>query len=328
MDVKVYGYELIPCEGVTLDELWEEAKNYSQRQLAALQDYLENDADKLPPILSDNRLIVIQDYDKGQYKSGLILKIRDAKSMFRVVDQDGEITLSAVDFDPGERQAEINFFLLRPESGKGLYAYYYQSTHMNNFCRTFKDIHDQIVKRKYNGLKADLENDIISKGEFKKQKRMLGSFTYSIMAYGKQAHELIDDLDSIKKVKLCFTDWDDQTKGEMAPLVMNAKRTYVEMSFDPNATPFSRVKRYLIGMVTDGTKLKRMRVEGTDPDKLNQVINLENNLEFFAKEDYKKLASSISEVNLSDLATSWKKSKVLKWLKKCAESKLVKNRLK
>lgn len=70
-----------------------------------------------------------------------------------------------------------------------------------------------------------------------------------------------------------------------------------------------------------------MRVEGTDPDNLSQIINLEENLEAFATEDYDKFADFVAELDLTNLDASWKQSKALKWLKKCAESEGIKPRL-
>lgn len=324
MQIKVYGVKLVPCSTVSWNDLWREIEAHSVKQIAALKKFLEEDGSPVSPLLMDKQMIVSQTYE-GTYKGGIVIKIKDVKSYFRVDSKGGGLKVSSLDLEDGERHIEINFFLVRTDSGKGLYAYYHQSSHMNDFCGLIRNAHERLLEKERLRLQAECDSGAITLRELKLKRADLKPMTYEIMARNGDASSLVRGLSRIKKLKIVFSDWKGQTAGDMSPLVPLAKNVTTEMSFEAD-TNLGSLKDLLVGIIKSD-KAKRLRVEGTDPEALDQVINLEKNLDDFSRTDYDAFARETREVDLSNLSDSWTKSAALKWLKKTAESPHVVKRL-
>lgn len=324
MKVKIHGISFKPCEAISMGELWTGLENFSRQQIVDLKTYLDEDSETLPKSLATKTLVLVA--DQGEYKAGVLIKIRDAKSMFSVSGEDGKLQIVKKDFDPGEKQTELNFFLIRKDSGKGLYSYYHHSTHMNSFAKALAAVHFAINRRYRAELNRKVKEKEMKEKEAKEARTKLKPFEYSIICRPEGTKQLIKRLDEIKKVNLSFEDWESQADDDTKALVQHAKTAGISMNFE-SGSPLAQIKNTLVSLLSKGG-LKKMRVEGTDPDGLGQIINLEDNLEAFATEDYDAFASHVSELDLTNLDASWKKSKALKWLQDCAESDGIKPRLK
>lgn len=249
MNVKIHGISFQPCEAISMPQLWSGLEQYSKTQLSDLKTYLRDGADTLPKSLSTKTLVLVA--NDGDYKAGVLIKIRDAKSMFSVSDEDGKLHIVKKDFNPGEKQTELNFFLIRKDTGKGLYTYYHHSTHMNSFAKALAAVHLHISKHYRAELNRKVETDKMTKKEATEARKKLSPFKYSIICRTEGTKELIKRLDEIKKVKLSFEDWQEQSDDDTKSLVQHAKTAGIEMIFSDGA-PLNKIKNTLFSLISKG----------------------------------------------------------------------------
>ena len=58
---------------------------------------------------------------------GLVLTIKDMRKFVTLVESREELKLDVHELSEGEKIADFNFFVIRPESGFGLYQHYHHS---------------------------------------------------------------------------------------------------------------------------------------------------------------------------------------------------------
>lgn len=320
MKVRFLGMVFRPCNDITAAEVITEAKRQAKASQSQLQNALQKEQSGqdssgefiFPPVFAMERL----DQD---YIAGVVIKVRDARKVFQVAGQDGELMLKTQDLAEGTRNGEVNFFVLRESDFSCVYAYSHLSTHCSRFGAFFKQAHTTLVKRK----KKQIEDAVIAKRikrtEATKQKKALKALEFDILVNSKSAADLVKELNHVSSTVMTFSVFDQAAGPATIPVKAVADRMSIRFGFDRNPGSLSAVKDALYRSMKNDD-LKKMRIEGQDAAGLDKVIYLDENLEHFAEADYDSLMGDV-DIDLESIKEALGNSKVVKKLRKVAEAK-------
>jgi hypothetical protein len=233
--------------------------------------------------------------DHGKYWVGVVLKIKDQERFCQVSASGGKLTLTAQDLAEGSKMAEVNFFLLNPATGNGIYQFYHQSTwvvRFNHTCRLAVNAHvldkqrqlekrgqdENLTKKQIAELKKAEDRDLVSEVVLKKE----------------QFNELVDALAVVRKVTIRD---DSLARPEMGAISSNANRAALSFTYTKDS-PFSRIKESIVDFANKHHPW-RMKVEGALADGSQEIINLTSNKDYFDECDFDE-ASKGMEVDLHD----------------------------
>src|SRR5262245_12998702 len=112
MQVKIYGFEWkSEAPGIDLSKFF---------------DYLNS---KSGSRTKDGKHVFAMTKKDG-FLVGVLLSIKDNKRFCQMK----EFKITAEELEEGTNFVDINFFLIHPLTGRGLYQYYFHSTSLNYFC--------------------------------------------------------------------------------------------------------------------------------------------------------------------------------------------------
>lgn len=109
--------------------------------------------------------VSILDYKGEKFWVGAIVRIRDMRKVFELRGGSDKMELSVRSLEKNTRPAEINFFVMKEATCKGLYLHYYGSTSLNDFCRIASRAYSEQLRI----LREEMKNGLLNRGEAKSE---------------------------------------------------------------------------------------------------------------------------------------------------------------
>lgn len=227
----------------------------------------------------------------GPYWVGVVLKVRDQKQFCQVSGSTGVIRLSAQALAAGSKMAEVNFFLVNPVTGKGLYQYYHLSTWPMSFGYLCKSILDRQVLHRCRELEDIASQSLWTPARLKQEKKLVqGTMTPELIIRKEGFDKLIDSLSNIDLVRVSIRD-DTIVVNEMAQLCSAARNMKIELTFGKDSK--LDVLKKALKNVVDKLNPRRMRVEGRTADGHSEIVNLIENPDAFDEVDFDAITAGL-----------------------------------
>jgi hypothetical protein len=294
MNVRVYGFELIPGKGITMPQFFEFLKTRNGREI-------------------DNRVVCT--FKNGDYWQGLLITIKDVKNFCQLKKSGKGFKVTPQELEAGTSMVDFNFFIVYEPTSRGLYQWYHHSTGLSTFCA--------FLKQQYNVLKNDLVNGEIAVSQAdrnavaKVQKKYANSLGYSAMYRKESLEKKINELDRVTAVQMeAFSLEPISANDPLIPVLRVAKRRVERFTFQRDIK--EQVKSAVIELVQH--EPKGFRLEGVDPDGIEQTYKLLNDHDILAEYDYDEVVQTV-EIDSNDLVGSIEKSQLSALLTKLANGK-------
>ena len=304
MKVKVFGFEWIPTNGITIDDFC--------FHLASISGHEIND-----------KMLAIT--FKNDYWIGVFVTIKDMKSFCKIKRDRGTFTISPEKLEDNSRIVDFNFFILNPLTGRGLYQYYHQSAGSNTFCNFCKKQYNLF---KQSVVKKEIEEaggNNIGKSDLKRIKnKHKGFFQYSTLVKPESFKDCVTILKRIKDFTYEFSSISASEKA-FTPAPGFVKRCSHKVFFveDTLTSTVDEIKAGIIGMV--GNDVKAAKVRGVDDSGEEAVYKLIN-YATFDQIEYEEIIDSV-EIDSKDLVDSVENSPIIDYLVKVASRTKVKQTL-
>ena len=223
---------------------------------------------------------------------GLVLTIKDMRKFVTLVESREELKLDVHELSEGEKIADFNFFVIRPESGFGLYQHYHHSCSLNLF--------NYLVKKRYNGMriaihsaeKQRLENANAKKSTIKKElKKYTGKFTPTIVERKGSFVDRVKELQDTNSAELEFRQI-NFSNNPLQPIQAHLKTVKYKMSFSSTTSTLDKVRS--LSSIIQSNDFKKATVEGIDENGNDVVYRLFNDFDRFQEYDYEDMVPSLN----------------------------------
>ncbi len=273
MKIRILGFEWHMAKGITISDYCNYLESISGKEFA-------------------KRVIAVTEKD-GLWV-GILLTIKDMKAYCEMKDEKGGFVISPKELDRSTHIADFNFFIIHPETGRGLYQHYHNSPVINTFC-TF-------CKQRYDDLKSEIIKDesrrLGNVDEAQKQqiiKKYEGSLRYSLPMTEKDFLQCVNGLKKINNIifeNSCFT----ETEKIFSPLGPYAKRMTHKVVFPKSkkiasAQLLNDIKHAITEMIPN---LKGARLKGVDPEGNEAIYKLINDYNPFAEFEYEEIIRTVN----------------------------------
>ncbi|ACB74469.1 hypothetical protein [Opitutus terrae] len=305
MKVRVLGFNWSFNGTGSFAELRTILEAESKRRMALLQNALETG--KLGEW--DGMLFALSDC--GQHWLGVVLKVKDQTRFCQVSKQEGKITLSAKELEDGSKLVEVNFFLLDPTTGNGIYQYYHHSTWVEAFGHLCAKVVSAHILHLYHALGDRAEAQMWDEKRLRAERNAVTwSLVHEVVVRQEGFSTLVDSLSHIRNVTVRFRD-DNIGVRHMGALSQDANRVALVFGYDKE-TKVDRLKKGIKDVVSKKNPW-RVRVEGETADGRFEIINLVSNKEAFDELDFDEAAQGM-QIDLLNPAAMLEGSAMVKRL--------------
>lgn len=258
----------------------------------------------VPKDLSKQVLTVTQ-LDKD-YWAGALVTPRDIQKFTQIIDQGGEIRVTAQTISNNGRLADINFFILNENTARGLYAHYWRSRGVHSFC--------EVVRRRYADLMertkaTELAEDGADEAAINSKYQY--GMDYSQLVEPKKFQELIKKFAAVTELECVFSSY-HYVEKEFEAIHGVADKVVQRFTFSRSADPVSLRDR--IAKVAKKGRFAKAKVEGRNSSDEPMTLRLHNNILEFEAYDYDDLIGSLV-VEYKDLAGSIKANNIVARMK-------------
>jgi hypothetical protein len=261
--VKIYGFEWATGADTTLEEFL---------------TYLKGESGK--EYIDDNQVIAVR--KMGDFWAGVLLTIKDMKAYCQLKRSGHGFEVSVQNLEKGTSIVDVNFFIIHPITGRGLYQYYYHSAAMGlfaNFCK-----HRYASFRSLNGRRGALKHAMLVKGD-------------SLENY-------IQELDRIKSFEFeAFTyqsnERDFRAVSDLADRVVH-RAVFIKPSKGRQAV------NAIVNLLKQ-EKVSKANIKGVDGDGTEVFYKLLNDPAVFQEYDYDTFIRTV-RLDTNDLEGTVKKS--------------------
>lgn len=261
MKVRIHGFELVLGTEISLEELMNEIRGRSGERM-------------------DEHILALS--QKSGYWVGVLLTIKDA-TRFVLLKQ---FKVTAQELEAGTSMADVNFFLIHPETGRGLYQYYFHSASVNTFCNLCKRRHLNLKRAM--GVKTRAEK-----------------LTYAILEKPEDIVESAQRLKAIKNIEFEQVSYTFYEKN-FNPIARFANRI-VERAVFTLPTNQERVKPAVVNFLKK-VGLKKAKLVGIDPSDREIILKLANDHAVFEEYDFDDFVGTI-DLDASDFEKTINQSK-------------------
>ncbi len=291
MKVRIFAFEWFMGSGITLEEFCGYLQSLSGQESI------------------DHKMLAIS--KKDGYWAGVLLSIKDVKAFCQMRREGGAFTIEAQHLDDNAQIADFNYFILNPETGRGLYQHYHQSPVSNTFCK--------FSKRRYLAYRAQrIEEEIKAEGgeaikkadEKRIRTKYRGGFTYKTVL---KQQEFIKCVDALKQIKMFSFELETITDDEkkFTPASEFAKRCSHKFFFQEDKL-LAKLKDGITHTIKD-MGVKTASVKGRDEHNEDVVYKLFNDYATFEEFEYDDIIGSVA-FNSNDLEKSVSSSKLVEEL--------------
>ncbi len=246
MKVRIHGFELVLGTEITLDQFLTDLKKHSGERV-------------------DNQILAVT--QKGGFWVGVLLTIKDVAKFMLL----RKLKVTVQELEAGSSIVDVNFFLIHPETGRGLYQHYFHSASVNVFCA--------LCKRKYLSLKRELA--------VKGRKETL---SYVILEKPESLVELTEKLKAIKSIELEQVSYSFAERN-FSPISKFATRI-VERAVFTLPSNQEKVKPLVVNILKK-VGLKKAFITGIDPDGREVFLKLVNDHAVFQEYDFDDFFATI-----------------------------------
>lgn len=246
--VKIHGFELALGTEITIE--------------AFLKYLLTRSGEQI-----DDQVLAIT--EKGGFYVGVLLTIKDV-TKFVLLKQ---LRVTVQELEAGTNIVDLNFFLIHPTTGRGLYQYYFHSASVNTFCA--------LCKKLYLDLKRSL--GITKRAE---------TLRYAVLDKPETIVESAQKLKAVKSIEFEQVSYTFYEKT-FNPVARFADRIVERAVFtlpSKKVAAKAAVVRFL-----KKANLRKATLVGIDPDNQEVVYKLLHDHVVFAEYDYDDF---MGEVNL------------------------------
>lgn len=224
---------------------------------------------------------------------GILLSIKDNKKYCQLK----EFKITAQQLDEGTNFVDINFFLIHPSTGKGLYQYYFHSTSLNYFC--------VLCQFHYRSLKKSL--GITKRGTLK----------YAILTRKEDLIKATEELKGVKRIEMEQVSYSFSEKS-FSSLAKAADRVVERVVFWRKGKP-EAARDILVGIFKEGFEnIRQVKIKGIDASDQDVTLKLLRDYRAFAEYDFDDFIKDVS-LDTTDFEKSIKASKNIKGLIEAAQ---------
>lgn len=291
MKIKTLGFEWsLECEKLSANDFFEVLSKVSEDQVGKMKKFLSDESDGS----SDSFMVIAK---KDTLWVGAMVKVRDIRALMKLVKEGDGMQLKSHQLQDEEAAVEVNFFIFNPETCRGLYQYYHQSTWLDTFCSRCKRLYDGEVARMRKEVDGAYEDSewTIKRYKLESAPYVRKSLKYNILATELGLHELVRSLKRVKAVEVVTVTDSFKADSDLTPVSPLADRILHRFTFKDdvdsvNATKLGQIADFL--KTVDG-KFKKVRIEGMTPGDNEVVYKLEENYHSFADMDYDSAVGDI-----------------------------------
>lgn len=297
MKIYVYGFEWRLGNRITLEEF--------QTYLHGLngREYRQG-ADK------EHILAVTRHQD---WWTGLMLTTRSAKSFCQMRRDQQAFTVTKAQLEDHTNMVDFNFFVISPETGRGLYQHYYQSATLDRFCgfcgSRFNELREAKIQAECDalGTPTDRQKQAI-------QQQYLDHLGHAPILRSGDFAQRVSQLAQVKELSWEFATYKPQER-DFQTIADKAKRVAHHATFTKNDAVSVR---NAIANIAKKRGFYKARVVGLDSEQREQVYNLLFDSERFAEHEYDDWVTTV-KIDSRDLVASIVQSHIIAELIQLAE---------
>ncbi len=248
------------------------------------------------------------------YWAGVLLTIRDQTQFCKIRTDGGDFTITAEGLKEGENPVEVNFFLIKGSTGRGIYQHYHHSSSLNIFCKFSRYFYGEYKTTRINAdIKPAMSQKQIAACHTKYQNTLRFSFWVrpqalpEALALLKEIHTLDVQIESVE-VK----------EKDFLPIAQISKSVRHRFRFEKQ-TSAEKIRSVIRGFLKTREDIETLSVEGIDGEGDDLILKLENNLDRLAVMDYEEVVKDLI-IRSSDLQETIENSAMVKKLLTIAKS--------
>jgi len=288
---RIYGFEWRSGTPITVPDFCEHLETISGQQI-------------------ENRLFAITGVE--DFKVGVFLTIKDIKAFCELKNKDGHLKVVPTELDGDSKMVDVNFFLIYPETGRGLYLHYHQSASANTFS--------SFCRREYNRLKNNIiEQEICEAGgedipdhrAKAIRRRYNGTLFYSTLVKPEAFEECVRQLNKIKSFAFELSSIEEEERN-FAALPSHASRATHTVFFtakNQDTRKSEEIKNAIIDYVRRNN-FKKANVVGIDDLGEIDTVKLLKDYACFEEFDYDEIVKSMT-IDIENIVESIKGSDII-----------------
>jgi hypothetical protein len=237
------------------------------------------------------------------WMAGMSIKVRDAKAFNKLINDNGQLTLTSENLEENAKLAEVNFFLIHPQTGNGLYCYYSSSASLMMFSLLMKRAFKEYLRTKRDAQvkAAPVKDRKAMRAKFK------GDLEIGQLCQTKDLKALVTALTSVKSCdfkfntvisrKTLFRGIYERSESEVVKFVMMEDVDTADLA-------------EAIDRASSNAQVEEVTVRGVDSGGVNQTYHIEENALQFGDFDYDDYMGNLN-LDLSNWASSIISSSVI-----------------
>jgi hypothetical protein len=270
MKVRIFGFQWQTGNGITLEDFCNHLQSISGQE-------------------NSGKMIALD--AKDGYWAGVLLTIKDMKAYCQMKRKGGGFKIMPQKLDDDSRMADFNYFIIHPQTGRGLYQHYHQSPVANTFCNFCRRRYNAFRDEKIGGEIEAAGGDNISNSDYKKiRSKYKGYFSFQTLLRQEDFLKCVSAMKSVKNFAFELATITDEEKL-FTPASEYAKRCSHKVFFGED-TLVSNVKNGIAGTV-EKFGLKRATVHGQDEYGQDTVYKLLNDYATYEEFEYDDIIGSV-----------------------------------
>ena len=255
-------------------------------------------------IEKDNVILAVVEH--GEYWAGVLITIKNRRAYFQFQKRGEGFQVSVRKLEEGTSIVDLNFFILHPDTGKGLYQHYHHSAYLSTF--------EHICAHRY----------VL----FKTIYRLKGRLKQAILLKPDSIEHYAEKMKLIKKVVVEFTSA-TYSEQEFRPVAAEATRVVHKAVFDQRWQQNPRaIKQAVVDFFRkQKEKLNRATVTGIDGNGVEVNYKLLNDPDVYLEYNYDDFIQDVT-LDTKDLESTIKNADCIARLLQVAEQDGVKQLLK
>ncbi len=255
---------------------------------------------------------ILYDGQEENWYGGLICRARDAKSFNQLIEENGNLVLTAKQLEGGNKIAELCYFLAHPETGNGLIACYYGGPGVSTLEKVLRNMFGRTRRSQ---LKAALAEAGSDKGQRDAiLERHKGVLKLSHLVQSGSLKDMFRELQRVTSLELRLSTVETKT-GLFSKMKAKAVTETKKLNFPPDFDFDDELMEELLNGI-DETDVEGATLMGKNQRGASKSISsdmLKNKLIFDEKE-YDELLGNFT-LQLRDWDATIMESAVIKWLK-------------
>ncbi|SHH39732.1 hypothetical protein SAMN05216361_0033 [Marisediminitalea aggregata] len=260
------------------------------------------------------RFMFIDDTSNDDYYLGLVVTVKNQRTFCELKENSGAFKIQVNSLEDDSRIMDFNFFVINKASGVGLYQHYHQSCSIGQAMRSMKKKFLRLKEVRKEAKKVEVLESGKSEGAATKAagRQYKGTFKWQVLISRESLPSLLSEMEKIKSLEFDFAYLEPEARyfSQLSGYVRKQRKKF---SFSTSA-PFSGVLEAVVSSVEQAIgqdEAEQGKVFATDGDGIDRIIRIQNQPDNFGEYDYDELASHISELEVSDFASSWVTEKLI-----------------